>query len=491
MLDIKFIRECPFIIKKDLEKRNDLDKLPLVDEVLRYDEEWRFLKQKIDDLRAKRNKVSEEINKLKKAGKDATAQMNEVKIIPKQIAEAEARHAELAEKIKNIQMRLPNILHESVPVGKDDSENQVIRKWREPRVPNFELTAHGELIENLDIADFKRAAKISGAGFVFLKGDLALLDMALQRYAVDMLIKKGYTLVSPPFMMNRASYEGVTDLSDFESVMYKIEGEDLYLIATSEHPMGGMYMNEVLDEKDLPIKFCGLSACFRREIGSRGVDTKGLFRMHQSNKIEQFIFCKPDDSWKLQEELIKNAEDLFKGLEIPYRIVNICTGDIGTIAAKKYDLEAWMPREKAYKEVVSCSNCTSYQAVRLNVRYQKGSERPYVHTLNSTAIATSRAMRAILENYQNEDGTITVPKILVPYMNGKKVIGKNESGYISYLENIKKSYPNAYNPWTQEDDDILKDLFLKNKTIEELSINFKRKSGAIKSRLKKLGLIPY
>lgn len=424
MLDIRFIRENKDVIKRDLEKRDALDKLQWVDDVIQLDEEWRVLKASIDELRSRRNRISEEINHAKKAGKDAADKIAEVKELPKQIAEHEARLAELEKKIKHIQMRIPNILHESVPIGKDDTENAVVRKWGEAKVPKFELLAHGEIAENLGIADFKRAAKIAGAGFVFLKGDLALLDMALQRFAVDHLVKKGYTLVYPPFMMNRQSYEGVTDLADFESVMYKIDGEDLYLIATSEHPMGGMYMNEVIESKDLPIKLCGLSACFRREIGSRGVDTKGLFRMHQFNKIEQFIFCKPEDSWKYHEEIIKNAEEMFQELGLPYRVVNICTGDIGTVAAKKYDIEAWMPREKEYKEVVSGSNCTAYQAVRLNIRYQKGDDREYVHTLNSTGIATSRALRAILENYQNEDGTITVPKALIPYMNGKKVIGK-------------------------------------------------------------------
>jgi len=321
-------------------------------------------------------------------------------------------------------MRLPNILHSSVPKGKDDSENKTVRTWGKKPKFKFELKSHGELIESLGLADFDNAAKVSGNGFYYLLGDIALLDMALQRFAIDILIKKGYILVQPPLMLRRKPYEGVTDLNDFETMMYKIDKEDLYLIATSEHPIGARYMNKILDEEMLPEKFVGISPCFRKEIGSHGIDTKGLFRIHQFNKVEQFIFCKPEDSWKFHEELIKNAEELFKKLKLPYRIVNICTGDIGTVAAKKYDIELFMPRENKYREVVSCSNCTSYQAVRLNVKYRKDNEKEYVHTLNSTAIATSRTIRAIIENYQQKDGSIKVPLALMPYMNGIKVIGK-------------------------------------------------------------------
>jgi len=249
----------------------------------------------------------------------------------------------------------------------------------------------------------------------------------LQRFAIDNLVKKGFILVEPPLMLRRKPYEGVTDLGDFETMMYKVEGdkeEDLYLIATSEHPIGAMLMNKVLDSEEMPLKYCGVSACFRKEIGSHGIDEKGLFRVHQFNKIEQFIFCKPEDSWEFHEELIKNAEELFKKLKLPYRVVAICTGDIGIVAAKKYDLEVWMPREKAYKEAVSCSNCTAYQAVRLNIKYNDKGSKEFIHTLNSTAIATGRALRAIIENYQQKDGSIKVPAVLVPYMNGVKVIGK-------------------------------------------------------------------
>jgi seryl-tRNA synthetase len=426
MLNIKLIRENPDVIKKDLEKRQDTEKIKWVDEVIKKDEERKELLQENQKLRHKRNEITNEINKLRKSGEDISAKVKEAKDLPDKIKEVDEKIKEVSDKINYYLMRLPNVLHESVPVGKDDTENQEVRKWGDIPKFDFELRPHGELIEERGLANFEDAAKVSGKGFYYLIGDLALLEQALQRFAIDSLTKKKFSLVEPPFMLRREPYEGVTDLSDFENIMYKVEGEneDLFLIATSEHPIGALMMNKVLDEKDMPIKYCGVSACFRKEIGSHGVDERGLFRVHQFNKIEQFIFCKPEDSWKLHEELIGNAEELFKKLKLPYRIVNICTGDIGIVAAKKFDLEVWMPRENEYKEAVSCSNCTSYQAVRLNIKYKKGSDKEYIHTLNSTAIATGRALRAIIENYQQKDGSIKVPAVLVPYMNGIKVIGK-------------------------------------------------------------------
>ncbi len=257
-----------------------------------------------------------------------------------------------------------------------------------------------------------------------MKGDLVLLDLALQQFALNFVRERGYEVVIPPFMMRRKAYEGMVDLADFETMMYKAEDEDLYLIATSEHPIGAMHMDEVLDEDEMPLKYAGISTNFRKEIGAHGVDTRGLFRMHQFNKVEMFIFCLPEDSSKYHEELIGNAEEIFRQLEIPHRIVNVCTGDIGTVAAKKYDLETWSPRQRKYVEVVSCSNCTDYQARRLKIRVGKrGGEKRYAHTLNSTAIATSRALVAILENNQNEDGTVTVPKVLRPLLGGKQILG--------------------------------------------------------------------
>ncbi len=429
MLDIRFIAANQPAIKKDLEKRHDKEKLPWVDEVISKHEEWKKLRDEADKLRHSRNTLSEEINKLKKQGKDIAAKIKEVKELPQKIASAEEKILKVEERVNFILQRLPNVLHESVPVGKDDSENKEIRKWGTVKKPSFELKPHGELLEQAGLADFERASKVSGTGFYFLKGDLVKLELALISFVADQIAKKGFTLVSPPLMMLRKPYEGVTALADFENVMYKIEDanekESSYLIATSEHPIGAMLMNEIIDEKQLPLKFCGISSCFRREIGSHGVDTRGLFRVHQFNKVEQFIFSRPEDSWKLHEELLKNAEEIFQQLKIPYRVVSICTGDIGIVAAKKYDIEAWFPRQEKYREVVSCSNCTSYQAVSLNVKYisSKTGEKDFVHTLNSTAVATGRALVAIVENYQNKDGTITVPEVLVPYM-GKKVIGK-------------------------------------------------------------------
>jgi len=424
MLDIRFIRENADIVKKDLEKRQDKEKLEWVDNLVEKDKEYRELLQKNQELRHRRNLITEEINRLKKEGKDFSKNVLEGKELPKKIKEADDRIREIEEKIYYYLMRLPNILHESVPYGKDDNDNREVRKWGEKIKPDFELKSHGELIESLGVGDFEQAAKVSGRGFYYLIGELALMEHALQRFAIDFLVKKDYVLVEPPLMLRRKPYEGVTDLKDFETMMYKVEGEqeELFLIATSEHPIGAMLMNKVLEEKELPLKYCGVSPCFRKEIGSHGIDEKGLFRVHQFNKIEQFIFCKPEDSWKFHEELIGNAEQLFKKLKLPYRIVNICTGDIGIVAAKKYDLEAWMPREKAYKEVVSCSNCTSYQAVRLNIKYRVGEEKEYIHTLNSTAIATGRALRAIIENYQEKGGSIKVPLVLQPYMGGIKKI---------------------------------------------------------------------
>jgi seryl-tRNA synthetase len=321
-------------------------------------------------------------------------------------------------------MRLPNMLHESVPYGADDHGNVEIRRWGEAPVFGFEPKSHAEITEALGIADFERAAKTAGAGFYYLRNEFALLDHAIQRYAIDFLLKKGYALIEPPYMIRRAAYEGVTDLADFESVMYKVEDEDLYLIATSEHSVGSMLMNETVLSEQLPIKICGISPCFRREIGQHGRYTKGIFRVHQFHKIEQFIFSSPERSWGLHEELQRNSELLYEGLGLHYRVVNVCTGDMGSIASKKYDIECWMA-DGEFRETGSNSNCTDYQARRLNVKYRlKEGARPegFVHTLNNTAIATSRTMIALIEQYQQEDGTILIPEALRPYMNGMAVI---------------------------------------------------------------------
>lgn len=423
MLDIKLFRENPNIIKDSLKKRKDSEKLKLVDEIIELDKKWRDEKLKLDSLRRKRNEVSMSIAKLKKEGKNVKKLLDEATKLPKKLEKLEVNVQGTKEKLDSLLMVMPNILHESVPYGKDDTDNEVVRKWGKPKKFDFELKSHVEIVENLGMADFERSAKISGSGFYILLGDLALLEQAITRFAIDTMLKKNFTLLQPPFMMRKKPYEGVTDLSDFQDVMYKIGDEDEYLIATSEHPMAAMYMDETIDESKLPLRFVGSSMCFRKEVGAHGIDTKGLFRLHQFNKVEQFLFCRPEESWEIHEEILKNAEEVFQALEIPYRIVNICTGDIGTVAAKKYDLEGWSPRQEKYVELCSCSNVTDYQARRLNIRYGKeGGDKDFLHTLNSTVVATSRVLVAILENYQNEDGTVTIPKVLLPYMSQKKLL---------------------------------------------------------------------
>jgi seryl-tRNA synthetase len=425
MLDIRLIRSSPDIIRADLLKRNETEKLAWIDDLLRKDARSRELKIENDILRQRRNMIAREINAARKSGLDTTALMAEAASLPLRIKDHDEEQEKISETIHAYLMRLPNILHESVPVGKDDTENVEIKSAGTIKKYDFELKNHGQLAVEKGWADFERATKISGAGFYFLKGSLVLLDMALQRFALDLLVQKGYIPIVPPYMINRSSYECVTDLGDFEKVMYKIEGDDAYLIATSEHPLAAMHRDEIFEDHELPLRLAGISSCFRREIGAHGLDTKGLFRVHQFTKVEQFIFCRPEESWQLHEELLTNAEEVFQKLEIPYRIVNICTGDIGTVAAKKYDIEAWMPRENAYKEVVSCSNCTSYQAIRLNVKVRDKSNfelKRHVHTLNSTLIATSRVIRAILENCQDQTGSVEIPRVLRPYMNDREYL---------------------------------------------------------------------
>jgi seryl-tRNA synthetase len=420
MLDIKLIRENPSMIRSNLEKRRDPAILKLFDELVEYDKLWREKKFETQELASAKNKISKEIGMLKKEGMDASEKLKELQDLPYKLKVAEEEVEKLKEKMDHALMRLPNILHESVPYGKDDTENELVRTFGETPKKDFPLKNHIDIIESFSKKGFERSAKISGSGWYFLKGDMALLSEALMSFAIKKLVSKGYSLVEVPHMMNRKSYEGVTDLADFESVMYKIENEDLYMIATSEHPLTAMFMDETLT--DLPIKLCGNSYCFRKEVGAHGIDEKGLFRRHQFRKIEQVVICDPAESWKYHEEMIANAEELFKELGLSYRVVNICTGDIGIVASKKFDIEAWMPRTEEYKEVVSCSNCTDYQARRLKIRFGKeGGDKQIAHTLNSTGVAIGRAMVAILENYQNEDGSITVPEVLRAFI-GKDVI---------------------------------------------------------------------
>ncbi|MDR2720588.1 MAG: serine--tRNA ligase [Nitrososphaerota archaeon] len=429
MLDIKLIRESSDIVRANLEKRGNPENLLMLDELVALDKQWRLNLAGLNDLRHARKMATVEIAKLKKAGQDAQAQVEKAKEIDVQITSLEKQVAQEEEKERSLLLCLPNMLDSTVPLGADDLGNVQVKTWGTIPVFNFQIKNHIDLANTLGIVDMERASKISGARFFFLKNQLALLELALVSFAMHELSKKGYVAIEPPYMMTKAAYEGVTALADFADVLYKIEGEDLYMIATSEHPMAAMYMNEVIVEQDLPLKLAGLSTCFRKEAGAHGKDTRGIFRTHQFNKIEQFIFCKPEDSAKFHEELLANAEDLLQKLELPYRVVNVCTGDIGTVAAKKYDIEVWMPAQSGYREVVSCSNCTDYQARRLGVRYREKEGAPpkgFLHTLNSTAVATGRTLVALLEHNQNEDGSINVPKVLRKYMGDFEKIDKNQ-----------------------------------------------------------------
>ena len=422
MLDIKMIRDNPEIIRRDLEKRNRPDLIKKLEELTEIDKKWRTSLQIMENLRHHRNVLSVEIAELKKQGKNISEKLKIVKDIPDKIKKEEEKTQQFQAQIKDMMMILPNILHESVPIGSDETKNKVVKTWG--RIKKAKVKSHVDLLSDLSLGDTERASLVSGARFYYLKKELVLLDYALIKFTLDILYKKGFILMEPPYMLRRAPYEAMTSMADFEDVMYKIDGEDLYLIATSEHSIGPYHMNETLDIKDLPLYYAGISPCFRKEAGSHGKDTKGIFRVHQFQKVEQFVFCRQEDSWKIHEQLLKNAEEIYKKLVLPYRVVNICTADIGSIAAKKYDIEVWMPTQNTYREVVSCSNCTDYQARRLQTKYQDGDKRPFAHTLNSTAIATSRVIVAIMENYQNKDGSFNIPKALLPYMAGIKVIGK-------------------------------------------------------------------
>ncbi len=419
MLDIKLIRETPDVIRRNLEKRGNPENIKLFEELIVLDKQWRANLSKLNDLRHDRKVCTTEIATLKKAGKDATENLTKARAIDAEITSLEKDVTREEERAHELLLILPNIMPETGPVGKDDHDNVHVKTWGTIPQFNFPVKNHIDLATALDIVDVERAGKIAGARFFFFKGAGVLLDMALMNFALEEMNSKGYTLIEPPYFMNRQAYEGVTSLGDFSDVLYKIENEDLFLIATSEHPMAAMYMNEVFKLSNLPLKLSGLSTCFRKEAGAHGKDTRGIFRTHQFNKIEQFIYCTPEQSWNLHEELARNVEQILQKLELPYRMVNVCTGDLGTVAAKKYDFEAWMPAQGDYREVVSCSNCTDYQARRLGIRYREKEGAPpkgFVHTLNSTAIATGRTIVALLENYQQEDGSIRIPKVLRKYM---------------------------------------------------------------------------
>ena len=424
MLDIRLIREKPDYVRENLKRRNDPEKLEMLDQLIEYDKKWRQSLTRLNELRHQRRELTNEIAQLKKQGKEIAQKIQEARKIDAEIESLEKQVEELSQKVKYYLMRLPNLLHDSVPYGVDENDNVTVKTWGEIPKFDFKVKDHIDLGLSLGILDLERAAKVSGARFYYLKGLGVLLDMALINFALNELVKKGYEPIEPPYMMRRKAYEGATALADFEEMLYKIEDEDLYLIATSEHPIAAMFMNEVLNAEDLPLKFAGVSACFRREAGAHGKDTRGIFRTHQFNKVEQFIFCLPEHSWEMHEELLRNAEELVQKLGLPYRVVNVCTGDIGSFAAKKYDIEVWMPAQNRYREIISCSNCTDYQARKLNIRYREKEGAPpkgVVHTLNSTALATGRTVVAILENYQQEDGSVVIPEVLRPYIGVERI----------------------------------------------------------------------
>ncbi len=451
---LKALRENPDILIESQQRRGESTEI--VEKAIELDRQWRQKLHELNQLRHERNRLSAEIKKASK--EERAALIEKAKKISNEVKVKEEELKKLEEELNRVLLSIPNILHESVPAGRDDTENVPIRFWGRPRVyrehvdefvrqtggnVDYEVidkppVGHADAVEMWGWADIERAAKVAGSRSYYLLDDLVWLDFALISYALDFLAKQGFRIVSPPYMMRRLAYEGVTALEDFEDVIYKIEGEDLFLIATSEHPLAAMHMSEVVAESELPLLYAGVSPCFRKEAGAHGKDTKGIFRVHQFNKVEQFVYCLPEESWDWHERLIDNAEKLWQGLGIPYRIVNICTGDIGIVAAKKYDLEAWMPAQGKYREMVSCSNCTDWQSYRLNIRYAEERGKPskgFVHTLNSTAIATTRAITAIIENFQLEDGRVMIPDVLRKYLESIETAPKE---FIEPREKVKE-----------------------------------------------------
>jgi len=427
MLDPKFLREHEKEVKENLKKRNT--PAEIYENWLKLDEETRKLKQGLDDLRHDRNTISLEINELKKAGKEKEAEkaIKQVKELPQKIKEIEVGLEKVESESKNLILQIPNMLRKGVPYGKSAEENKVIKKWGKIPKFKFPLKSHTELAESLGISDFEAGRNNAGQGFNYLIGELAILDLALQRYGIDCLIKNKFKIIMPPMMINREALEGAVDMAAFKEVIYKVENENLYMIGTAEHALVTLPRNTSLLEENLPFKIGAITPAFRKEIGGHGVDTKGIFRMHQFNKVEQVVFCRPEDSDKMHEEMQKITEKFFQSLNIPYRVIELCSGDLGLKFAKQYDIEAWFPRQNEYKEVTSAGNCTDFQSRALNIKYkEKEGQQPkgYVHILNNTMVATSRAMVAILENYQQKDGSIKIPKVLQKYTGFKEIKAK-------------------------------------------------------------------
>lgn len=425
MIDIRLIRENAELVKENIRKKAQDQKLPLVDEVKRLDEEWRKTKSEGDFLRSERNKISENINKYKKEGKDIQELLKQAKEMPQKIKENEEKTIKLEEDIKKIMYQIPNLISAQVPQGKDASENVEIKNGGTKKEFDFPIKNHVQLAEELGIADFDASGRVAGNGFYYLKNELALLNQALIRFAIDFMYKKGYTYIETPVMLKEKEIFASMDKAAIEQSVYSINGEDLHLIGTAEQSLLAMHSGDTIQETDLPKKYFSYSMCFRKEVGAHGINEKGLWRTHQFNKIEQFIFCRPEDSEKLYEELMQNSVGILEALELPFRVIEICTGDLADWKFRSADLEVWRPTTGEYGEVMSLSNCTDYQARKLNIRcIDKQGNRRIMHTLNDTALATSRIMVTILENNQDAEGSITIPRVLQPYMHGIEMIKK-------------------------------------------------------------------
>ena len=426
MIDIKFLRENPVAVKENIKKKFQDSKLGLVDEVIALDAESRAVKQQADDLRANRNKISKQIGMLMGQGKkeEAMAIKEEVTKQAQLLSELEQKEAELSAKVTEIMMRIPQIIDPSVPIGKDDSENVEIERFGEPFVPEFEVPYHTDIMEKLNGIDLDSARKVAGNGFYYLMGDIARLHSAVISYARDFMIDRGFTYCVPPFMIRSNVVTGVMSFAEMDSMMYKIEGEDLYLIGTSEHSMIGKFIDTINPEETLPQTLTSYSPCFRKEKGAHGIEERGVYRIHQFEKQEMIVVCKPEDSKMWFDKLWQNTVDLFRSMDIPVRTLECCSGDLADLKVRSLDVEAWSPRQKKYFEVGSCSNLGDAQARRLKIRVSGKSGKYFAHTLNNTVVAPPRMLIAFLENNLNEDGSIRIPEALRPYMGGKEVIGK-------------------------------------------------------------------
>ena len=428
MLDMRFVRENPEVVKENIKKKFQDHKLPLVDEVIALDEELRAAKQEADNLRADRNKLSKQIGALMGQGKKEEAEevKKQVSANSARLTELEAKESELEAKVKKIMMTIPNIIDESVPIGKNDEENVEVTKYGEPVVPDFEIPYHTEIMEAFDGIDLDSARKVAGNGFYYLMGDIARLHSAVISYARDFMIDRGFTYCVPPFMIRSDVVTGVMSFDEMEAMMYKIEGEDLYLIGTSEHSMIGKFIDNLLDEKKLPYTLTSYSPCFRKEKGAHGIEERGVYRIHQFEKQEMIVVCKPEESMMWFEKLWQNTVDLFRSLDIPVRTLECCSGDLADLKVKSFDVEAWSPRQKKYFEVGSCSNLSDAQARRLGIRVKaEDGSKYYAHTLNNTVVAPPRMLIAFLENNLNADGSVNIPVALQPYMGGKTRIEKS------------------------------------------------------------------